>query len=62
MLCEKFVNGLWDLLLRKEVKKLLCNEFIDFYKFWDEIILFSEEEEMIDKDFVNLIYLNMISD
>lgn len=61
-LCEKFANGLRDSLLRKEAKKLLRNEPTDFHKFRDEIILFSEEEEMIDKDSANSTHSNTISD
>lgn len=61
-MCEKFVNGLCDLFLRKEVKKLFRIKFIEFYIFWDEIIVFSEEEEIVDNIIVILIKLNMIND
>ncbi|XP_061187965.1 uncharacterized protein LOC133196030 [Saccostrea echinata] len=45
-LCEKFANGLRDSFLRKEAKRLLRNNPTEFHTFRDEIILFSEEEEM----------------
>lgn len=47
ILCECFVNGFYDKYMWKEVKCLFRRKFdkIDFYYLWDEMILFSEEEE-----------------